>query len=303
MLKMLNEFQDIFLENRMELITPEVVQVLTEEELIEIVPNADGWIIGDDPATYRVFEAGKRGMLKAAVKWGVGIDNVDFNACKKLNIPISNTPGMFGGEVADLAIGYLIGLARDSYRINQEVRRGQWLKPSGMSISGKCIAVIGLGDIGQSVIKRLKGFDVVIIGYDPYSNLDPVTLGIHGVYGFPSEIDKADFIILTCALTDSSRYMINEDSISKMKDGVYIINVARGQLIRELDLIAALKRGKVKGAALDVFEIEPLPLDNELRSFGQCIFGSHNGSNTVEAVRRASYQAIDLLFSYLRVTA
>ena len=84
---------------------------MTEEDLIQIIPKVDGWIIGDDPATARVFEAGKKGLLKAAVKWGVGVDNVDFEACHRLNIPICNTPSMFGPEVADVAIGYLIGLA------------------------------------------------------------------------------------------------------------------------------------------------------------------------------------------------
>ena len=221
MLRRIEEFRHIFTAKNVELITPDVVQVLTEEELIELVPTVDAWIIGDDPATRRVFEAGIAGKLKVAVKWGVGVDNVDFAACKDLGIPISNTPQMFGGEVADLAMTYLLGLARQSYFIDREVRKGNWVKPSGESISGKTIAVVGLGDIGRSTIKRLKGFDVNIIAYDPFSSLNEVDLGISSILTFPDKISQADYIILTCALTSSSKYMINKETINLMKTEKY----------------------------------------------------------------------------------
>jgi D-3-phosphoglycerate dehydrogenase len=100
------------------------VQTLSVEELKELVPQHDGWIIGDDPATREVFMAGKAGKLKAAVKWGIGVDNVDFDACKDLGIPIVNTPNMFGGEVADIAVGYVIALARETFQIDDGIRQG-----------------------------------------------------------------------------------------------------------------------------------------------------------------------------------
>ncbi|SKB70519.1 D-3-phosphoglycerate dehydrogenase [Parapedobacter luteus] len=302
MLRRIEEFRHLFSAKNIELVTPNVVQVLTEQELIELVPTVDAWIIGDDPATASVFKAGKAGKLKAAVKWGVGIDNVDFAACKDLNIPIANTPQMFGREVADLAIAYLLGLARETYFIDREVRKGNWVKPSGMSVSGKTVAVIGLGDIGRATIRRLQGFDVKINAYDPFTFFSPEEVGANEILSFPEKLEEADFVILTCALTPSSCYMINKDSIALMKDHVRLINVARGPLINEQDLIAALKSGKVYSAALDVFEQEPLTPTNELRSFEQCIFGTHNGSNTVEGVRRASYKAIELLFDFLKIS-
>jgi D-3-phosphoglycerate dehydrogenase len=117
MLRGIDQLKHFFEDKGIELILPEVVQTLTEEQLIELVPQVEGWIIGDDPATERVFQAGVEGKLKAAVKWGVGVDNVDFKACEKLGIPISNTPRMFGNEVADMALAYFTGLARDSYRV------------------------------------------------------------------------------------------------------------------------------------------------------------------------------------------
>jgi len=301
MLRRVEEFRHIFIEKGLELVTPNVVQVLTEEQLIEIVPTVDAWIIGDDPATRRVFEAGKAGKLKVAVKWGVGVDNVDFAACKDLGIPISNTPQMFGGEVADLAMAYLLGLARETYYIDREVRKGNWVKPSGMSVAGKIVAVVGLGDIGRSTIKRLSGFDVTILAYDPFATYTPAEVGANAILQFPERIAEADFVVLTCALTPSSFHMVNEHTISLMKDGVRIVNIARGPLIDEQALIKALQSGKVKSAALDVFEVEPLDINHTLRTFEQCVFGTHNGSNTVEGVRRASYKAIELLFGFLNI--
>ena len=210
MLKQIDEFRHIFEDKGIELITPEVVQVMSESELIDLVPTVDGWIIGDDPATEKVFTAAKAGNLKAAVKWGVGIDNVDFKACEKLEIPITNTPHMFGGEVADLAMTYLLGLARDSYYVHEEVKKGNWVKPSGFSVAESTVAVVGLGDIGQSTIRRLKGFDVTILAYDPFANQTAKELGIEGIYNFPDQIEKADFIVLTCSLTPSSKHIINK---------------------------------------------------------------------------------------------
>jgi D-3-phosphoglycerate dehydrogenase len=301
MLKKIEDFRPIFAKKNIELITPDVVQILSEEQLLSIISNVDGWIIGDDPATKKVFEKGKAGKLKAAVKWGVGVDNVDFEACRNLGISINNTPQMFGGEVADLAMSYLLGLARQTYFIDREVRRGNWVKPCGESISGKTIAVVGLGDIGRSTIKRLKGFDVNIIAYDPFTYFNEIDLGISNILTFPDKIHEADYIILTCALTSTSLHMINKETISLMKTGVSIINVARGPLIKESDLIEALENNKIKAAALDVYEIEPLVSNSKLRDFEQCIFGTHNGSNTIQAVQRASMKAIEILFEYLNV--
>jgi len=301
MLKAIDQLRYLFEEKNIELVTPNVVQVLSEDELVELVPTVDAWIIGDDPATERVFTAGKAGKLKAAVKWGVGVDNVDFKACEKLGIPISNTPRMFGNEVADMAIAYFTGLARESYLVDREVRKGNWIKPPGMSITGKTVALIGVGDIGLATARRLKGFDVKINAYDPFTKLTANEAGVDQILAFPEKLDEADFVIITCALTPANHHIINTGSIAKMKDGVIIINVSRGPLIDEIALIEALKSGTVKSAGLDVFEIEPLPADSPLRQFEQCIFGTHNGSNTKEAVIRASLKAIDLLFGYLKI--
>lgn len=298
MLGMIEEFIPHAAAQGFELVPAQVTQTLSEGELSALLPHYDGWIIGDDPATRRVFEAGRAGRLKAAVKWGIGVDNVDFGACRDLGIPIINTPNMFGGEVADVAVGYVIGLARQLFLIDRGVRDGGWPKPAGVSLAGKRVALVGFGDIGRSAAKRLAGFDLGIVAYDPGVEGDG---GIPGVEraAWPDRLEEADFIVFTCSLNPGTHHMLNAVALADAKPGVFVVNVARGPLIDEPALVAALQSGQVQAAALDVFEEEPLPAASPLRQMPQCIFGSHNGSNTKDAVRRASREAMAKLFGFL----
>ena len=299
MLGMIDEFIPLAAARGYELVPAKVTQVMSQDELVAVLPQYDGWIIGDDPATRRVFEAGKAGRLKAAVKWGIGVDNVDFAACKDLGLPIINTPNMFGGEVADVAVGYVIGLARDLFLIDRGIRlENTWPKPPGMSLSGKRVALVGFGDIGRSTAKRLSAFDMPIVAYDPGNDDNGGFAGVERA-AWPQRIEEADFIVFTCSLNAHNRHMLNAEVLARAKPGVQVVNVARGPLIDEAALIAALQSGHVAAAALDVFEVEPLPSDSPLRAMPRCIFGSHNGSNTRDAVRRASHQAMDRLFGFL----
>jgi D-3-phosphoglycerate dehydrogenase / 2-oxoglutarate reductase len=300
MLGMIESFRHIFEEKGIELSAPNVVQTMSVDELKEIVPQHDGWIIGDDPATREVFEAGKSGKLKAAVKWGIGVDNVDFDACNELDIPIINTPDMFGREVADVAMGYVIALARETFEIDRAVRGAEWIKPRGISLSGKTVALIGFGDIGQSTAKRLLASDMKVIAFDPFADNNPDLPEVAREV-WPNRIEEADFIVVTCSLTKSSYHMVNSDVFKQAKEGVRVVNVGRGPIIDEASLEDALKSGKVYSAALDVFEVEPLPIDSYLRTHPHCIFGSHNASNTADAVERTSHIAIDKLFNFLNI--
>lgn len=300
MLGLIDEFKPLFEAKGIQVDCPSVTQTLSEEELQALVPQYDGWIIGDDPATRTVFQAGKEGKLKAAVKWGVGVDNIDFSAAKDLGIPVTNTPRMFGSEVADIAVGYVIALARQTFAIDREVRSGKWPKPAGISLTNKTVALVGFGDIGRNAAKRLLAADMHIIAYDPYfhvvQDLESVQSAI-----WPKRLEEADFIVLTCALTAENRHLINANTLELAKPGVRIVNVARGPLIDEIALEKALASGHVHSTALDVFEIEPLSETSPLRQYDRCIFGSHNASNTVDAVHRASFKAIELLFDFLGV--
>ena len=300
MLGLIDEFIPAFEAKGLECVPAKVTQVMTEGELKSIVPQMDGWIIGDDPATRAVVTAGVAGKLKAAVKWGVGVDNVDFPAFKDLGVPVDNTPGVFGGEVADVALTYAVGLARETYFIDREIRsKNGWPKPSGISLAGRTVALVGFGDIGRQTAKRLIACGSRVIAYDPFFKpVDgiPVEQSV-----WPERLGEADFLIFTCPLNAGTRGMFNASIVSLLKPGVRVINVARGPVILESVLIDALRSGVVHSAALDVFEVEPLPADSPLRSFDRCIFGSHNGSNSADAVRRVSHIAIEKIARFLGV--
>jgi D-3-phosphoglycerate dehydrogenase len=298
MLGMIEAFQRPASELGLELVAAEVTQILSEEELCQQLPEFDGWIIGDDPASRRVFEAARAGKLRAAVKWGIGVDNVDFEACKDLGIPIINTPGMFGAEVADIAMGYVIALARHTFEIDRGVREGNWPKPRGISLAGKTVALVGYGDIGRNTARRLLAADMTVIAYDPFADPRSIDAPVQLV-AWPKRLEEADFVVINCALTRSSFHLLNATTLARIKPGVRIVNVGRGPVIDEQALIAGLNSGHVHSAALDVFEVEPLSPDSPLRQHGRCIFGSHNASNTEDGVVRTSLEALKKLSHFL----
>lgn len=290
MLAMIEHFQPLFELYKFTVTTPNVIQFLTVDELINLVPMHDGWIIGDDPATGAVFEAGRSGRLRAAVKWGIGVDNIDCNACNALGISFTNTPNMFGAEVADLVMGYVIALARETFEIDRGVRAGLWPKLRGISLAGKSVALVGFGDIGKNTAKRMLAADMRVVVYDPFAEDLQLSSVEHAKW--PNRLYEADYIVFTCALTSSSRHMFNAATLAQTKPGVRVVNVSRGPIIDERALEQALQSGLVYSAALDVFEEEPLPLASYFRDHPRCILGSHNASNTIDAVKKTSEIAI-----------
>lgn len=301
MLLTLAECQERFTAENLEVVAPKVVQQLSEAELCEIIADFDGVIAGDDPFTAKVLEKGWQGRLRVLAKWGIGVDAIDLDAAKRLGIYTSNTPNVFGDEVADVALGYTLLLARRLHQIDSAVRRGEWLKIQGTSLQGKVAGVIGVGSIGKAIARRFCVLGMQVLGYDVY----PIDPGFCQETNLQQvELDQllcdADCIVLCCNLNADNYHLLNQAAFSKMKDGVWVVNVARGQLIDEKALILALENGKVGGAALDVFESEPLAIGNPLLKYEQVIVGSHNSSNTREAVLRVNQLAIDNLVRDLR---
>lgn len=300
MLGQIDVFRDRFARAGVELDAAAVTQTLSEDELVARLPAYDGWIAGDDPAGERVLAAGMEGRFRALVKWGVGVDNVDFDAARRLGLKVAHTPGVFGREVADVAMGYVIGLARQTFLIDREIRaKAAWPKPAGVSLAGKTVALVGFGDIGRQTARRLLASDMKVVAYDPAYAPDPA-LPVESA-AWPERLDEADFVVFTAPLNAGTRYMFNETTLERLKPGVRVVNVGRGPLIKETALLQGLESGLVHSAALDVFEVEPLTADSPLRAYDRCIFGSHNASNTVDAVRRVSDKAIDLLFGFLEI--
>ena len=297
----INQYRVKFADSNIEIELPPVKQMLSESELLKIIDRYDGVIAGDDEFTEKVLKKGTN--LRVISKWGIGIDAIDLDAAERLGIKVYNTPNVFSEEVADLVMGYIIALARKLQIIDRMVREGKWdeAQIQGISLRGKTLGVIGVGSIGRAVVERAVAAGMSVIGYDicpiPDSFID--LTGIRPV-AFDELIQSADFISINCNLTSSNRHLIGQREFAMMKTPVYIINTARGPLVDEEALVKALQEGKVEGAALDVFEEEPLPNNSPLRQFDNCIFGAHNSSNTSEAVMRTNELAIKNLIDGLK---
>ena len=286
-------------ERGIQAILPPVVQALSEDELIDLVPGIAGIIAGDDELTGAVLERADR--LRIISKWGVGTDGIDRNAADRLGIRVVNTPGVFSDEVADVAIGYLVMLARQLHLTDSGIRAGDWPKPEGVSLGGRTLGIIGLGDIGQAIAKRALAMRMRVIGtdVDPAKTEAARQIGIE-VVEHSAVLRVSDVVSLNCPLTAATHHMIDASALAEMKPGAWLINTARGALVDETALVDAIGRGQIGAAALDVFEGEPLPASSPLRDFHKVILGSHNASNTSEAIRRTSMLAIDNLLLGLR---
>ena len=269
---------------------------INDNELGKLLENKDSWIIGDELIDENRIELIKKFGVKSVIKWGIGTDNVNIQKLREYAIKFSNTPNHFGDEVSDLAIGYLIGLSRHISRIDRNVRKGIWDKPTGRSLQNKIIGVVGLGNIGYKIVKKLKVFNVQVFGYD-IKVMDNEMEGLD-LLVWPEGIEKLDYIILSCPLTNATKHIVNSGTIGKMKRGVGIINVSRGGLIDESELLLGLKNNIIKSVALDVYEKEPISVKSELLEFQDNIYGTHNASNTFEAVLGASVEAIQLAINF-----
>jgi D-3-phosphoglycerate dehydrogenase / 2-oxoglutarate reductase len=294
----IEEFRPRLNEHELELVLPEIVQQPSEEDLIEIIGGFDGMIAGDDPLSARVLEHAKR--MRIIAKWGVGVDGIDLDAARALGIPVMNTPGVFGGEVADIALGYVIMLARQLHRIDASVKTGGWFKHEGRSLAGKALGVAGFGSIGQAVARRGHGFGMSVVAHDVADAASAAAedLGVE-MLGRDELFERSDFLVLCSPLTPETRHMVGERTLTLMQPGSFLVNVGRGPLVDESALVKALDSGRVAAAALDVFEQEPLPATSGLRRFEQCVFGSHNASNTREGVLRTSARAVENLLNGL----
>ncbi len=261
---------------------------ISAEDLLLVVGDYDALIVrGRTKVNAAVFAAGKK--LKAVGRAGVGVDNIDLAAAKAAGVTVVNSPLATTVAVAELAMGLMLSIVRDLARADRTMKEGKWLKKEfeGAELNGKVLGVIGMGRIGAAVGKRAAAFDMKVIGYDPLipaaeikaRGADPVSL---------DELYKqADMITMHIPLTPDSKGMMNDASFAKMKQGVYIICAARGGVIDETALLAALNSGKVAGAALDVFATEPPGL-TDLVAHPKVIAVPHVGAQTIEAQARAA---------------
>jgi len=294
----INEYADEFAAHDIDYDVADVDQQLTEGELFEVIDRYDGVLAGDDEFTHDVIARAAR--LKVISKWGIGIDAIDTEAAEDYNVTVHNTPGAFNDEVADVVTGYAIMMTRELHRIDSAVREGDWACPRGVSLAGKTFGVIGVGDIGSTVARRAHSHGMDVLGYDiqPFPDDLIAETGIERV-GQNELLDRADIVSLNCALTPETRGMVGEQELDRLGTDGYLINTARGELVDQEALVNALEANRIAGAALDVFEQEPLPADDPLTEFDSVILGSHNAQNTEGAVSRVNDLAVENLISGL----
>lgn len=279
-----------------EVVAPELDgrQQFSAAELLEYRDYLVGIIAGDDQLDREFFDGATR--LKTVIRWGIGMDSVDHEAAREHGVTVRNTPGVFGHEVAEAAFGYILNLARGYIAVDAAVRRGEWPKLEGVTLAGSQLGVVGFGAIGREIAKCGSGFGMDVVVYDPFVDTAPTAVSI-------IDLDKllatSRFIVLACPLTPQTFHLIDAQRLTLVRPDAYLVNVARGPVVSERDLIETIKSGRLAGAALDVFEVEPLPLDSELRTLPNVVLGAHNASNTREAVVRASDAAVDFLIEEL----
>ena len=272
---------------------------LSPDELKSIIDQYDGLAIRSaTKVTAEILQAATN--LKVIGRAGIGVDNVDIPAATKRGVIVMNTPYGNAVTTAEHAIGMLLALARQIPEASASTRAGKWEKSRfmGTEITGKTLGLIGCGNIGTIVADRAQGLKMRVVGYDPFLSLENATrLGIEKVE-LDELLTRADFITLHTPLTDATRNIISADAINKTKKGVRIINCARGGLVDEHALAAALKSGHVAGAALDVFEVEPAT-ENILFDIDNVIATPHLGASTTEAQEKVALQVAEQMADYL----
>lgn len=275
----------------------ELFKRFTQDELIEFLSKCDVAIVGLDKIDEEILFHTRK--LKALSKYGVGLDNIDFSACKKYNIEVLHTQGVNKRSVSELTLGCILSLLRNIYVSSNLLKSNIWEKNGGVQLSNKTIGIIGIGNIGKDLMQLLKPFNCKIlvndiINQDKYYKENNVTSTSK------EEIFKnADIITIHTPLNESTKYMINNKSLSIMKPNAIVINTARGEIINQKDLKWALKHNIIAGAAIDVYEIEP-PEDLELLSLPNLINTPHIGGNAIEAVESMGKSAIENILNWIK---
>src|SRR5450759_4430447 len=301
MLPSLERFRPIFSHYGIELIAPEVQERLEEAELLAQAGNFDGAICGDDRFTERVIMACLP-RLKVISKWGTGIDSIDRAAADRMGVQVRNTPNAFTLPVSDTILGYMLAFARSLYWMDRDLKLGKWQKIPSKSLSECTLGVVGVGNVGKAVLRRARAFRMKLLGNDIVP-IAPDFILENGVEmtGLQPLLKRSDFVSLNCDLNPTSYHLINSETLSWMKKDAVLINTARGPIIDEPALVAALQDGWIGGAALDVFEVEPLPSDSSLRRLDQVMLAAHNANSSPTAWERVHWNTIHNLLEGLGI--
>jgi D-3-phosphoglycerate dehydrogenase len=238
--------------------------------------------------------------LKVIARYGVGVDSVDLAAARAKGIVVTNTPGANSVSVAELALGLMLAVARQIPEAVEAVHQGKWPRYSGISLEGKVIGILGLGAIGKQLARRLAGFDCRILAFDPLADSAFAEANRVQLATMEEVICQADFVSLHLPLLPETRGLVNDDFLSKMKKGSFLINTSRGEAIDETALLKALQSGHLKGAGLDAFTVEPPDPQNPLLALPQVIATPHLGAQTDGATSNMGWFAMQDCLAVLR---
>lgn len=292
MVPYLDRFGPVLKSYGLELIVAEVQERLNEEDLLKFAGQFDCVVCGDDRFTSKVLEACAP-RLQVISKWGTGVDSLDLEAASRLGIKVYRTPNAFTLPVADSVLGYMLAFARRQPWMDQAMKSGIWMKIPGKTLAECALGVVGVGTIGKAVIRRARAFGMKILGTD-IVEIDHVFLLENNVEMTSLEnlLYQSDFVSLNPDLNPSSYHLMNEQTFGMMKASGVVINTSRGAVIDEPALVKALQEGTIAGAALDVFEHEPLPMDSPLRSMDNVMLAPHNANSSPLAWERVHWNTI-----------
>lgn len=301
MLTLIDRFRPVLERHGLDIITPEVRERLDEADLLKYAGQFDGAICGDDHYTARVLEACLP-RLKVISKWGTGIDSIDSATASRLGIRVYRTPNAFTLPVADTVFGYMLAFARQQPWMDHEMKSARWRKIPGRALHECTLGIIGVGTIGKVIARRARTFGMTILGND-IVEIDHVFIAEAGIQmtGLDSLLENSDFVSLNCDLNPTSYHLITTRTLGLMRPDAVLINTARGPIVDEAALIAALQVGTIAGAALDVFELEPLPAGSLLMKMDNVMLAPHNANSSPAAWERVNWNTIRNLLEGLGI--
>lgn len=301
MIPFVDRFKPIFEKYDLELIVPDVQERMEEADLLKYAGQFDGTICGDDRYTERVIQACAP-RLKVISKWGTGTDSIDAECCSRYGIKVGRTLNAFTIPVSETVLGYILAFARRQPWMDKEMKHGKWEKIPGKSLSECTLGVIGVGNIGKAVIRRARAFGMKVYGTD-IIDIDHVFVTENGIQmtDLESLLSKSDFISVNCDLNPTSYHLINHDTLALMKPTAVLINTARGPIVEEKALVEALQAKRLAGAAMDVFEYEPLPLESPLLKMDNVMLAPHNSNSSPAAWERVHWNTLKNLLEGLGI--
>jgi D-3-phosphoglycerate dehydrogenase len=301
MLLSIDRFRPVLERHGLNVIIANVQERLSENDLLKYAGQFDGALCGDDYFTARVLDVCAP-RLKVISKWGTGVDSIDSAACERLGVKLYRTPNAFTLPVTDTVMGYILAFARRQPWMDRDMKAGEWKKNPGKALHECTLGVVGVGTIGKTIIRRAHAFGMNLLGND-IVDIDHVFIAETGIKmtSLDDLLSRSDFISLNCTLNPTSLHLINARTLCMMHPNAVLINTARGPIVDEPALVAALQAGTIAGAALDVFETEPLPAANPLKQMDNVLLAPHNANSSPAAWERVHLNTIKNLIEGLGI--